>query len=152
MKLSEKIIFQKLCSTDINEDTVKQISELTSQLCGKPRTVTAEQLQQTTDNHYLLTAQRVSNKESEIIGMACLVTMSLPQGTRQLIESVVVHSDWRNQGIGQSLVETLLKEVSISDAPHTNLTCNSKRKPACSLYKKIGFELAETSLLRIESK
>jgi len=60
------------------------------------------------------------------------------------IISVAVIPDYRNQGIGYSLVEKALSALSALQADECYLEVRTNNDPAITLYRKMGFEISRT--------
>jgi ribosomal-protein-alanine N-acetyltransferase len=58
--------------------------------------------------------------------------------------SVAVMPDYRNKGLGYSLVEQALSALSAMQADECYLEVRTTNGPAINLYKKMGFELTRT--------
>lgn len=60
------------------------------------------------------------------------------------IISVAVMPDYRNQGIGYSLVDKALFALSALQTDECYLEVRMSNDPAINLYRKMGFEIART--------
>jgi ribosomal-protein-alanine N-acetyltransferase len=60
------------------------------------------------------------------------------------IVSVAVMPDYRNLGMGYSLVEQAMSALSVHDADECYLEVRMTNYPAINLYKKMGFEITRT--------
>lgn len=98
--------------------------------------------------HQLITAETFVAGEWQTCAIACLVTMTLPQGARYLLESFVVAASYQRQGIGSLLIERVLQKVKEDGGKELRLTCNDSRTEAMQFYLKQGFEKVGTSVLR----
>lgn len=54
--------------------------------------------------------------------------------------NIVVRKSYRNQGIGQSLLEKLIKMAKATNLEKINLEVNEVNELAIKLYEKNGFE------------
>ena len=77
----------------------------------------------------------IRNKE-RIIGVA---RTSLEHGTC-FLDRMVVDEDYRKQGIGSALVNSVISFAKESKVTKVWLNTNTKLKDAMSLYSKIGFK------------
>lgn len=141
------IVVFKLRPEDVDADVCDDMSRLTSLLCMRDVQLSVEYVLEITTSTELFCAVDASNPK-RILGMACLVKMSLPQGTRLLLESVIVDPAERNRGVASRLVGSILHDARRYGAPHISLTCNPTRDSAARLYKSLGFNVANTSVLR----
>ena len=81
-----------------------------------------------------------------IVGVLTLVWYDAPSGRKAWIEDVVVDSAARGCGAGRALVEAaqcLAREIG---ADRLMLTSNPRRTAARALYRKCGFNEAETTV------
>ncbi len=81
-----------------------------------------------------------------ILGMLTLVCYDVPSGRKAWIEDVVVDEAARGRGIGRSLVEAALTCAGEQGVEKLMLTSSERRKAAHALYRRMGFEVAETTL------
>ena len=114
--------------------------ELINTFTRSPVGISYEEFCATLDNIFLQNAHiYVYEEQGLLIGtVKVLVEHKLHNNLRPVahIEDVVVHQEYRKQGIGKQLVE-YAKEVAIShNCYKTVLTCN---KENCMFYKKCGF-------------
>ena len=93
-----------------------------------------------------------NKKEKSVIGFAALTTYIVPtHGRVGKIEDVVVHDFFRGQGLGDKLIDELIKIAKEKGITQITLTANPRRVDAINLYRKKGFVLLETGvfLLRL---
>ena len=75
-------------------------------------------------------------EEGEIIGFAgILINIDIVE-----IMNIVVKKSYRHKGVGQKLLEELIKMAKESGFDTINLEVNSQNEPAINLYKKLGFK------------
>lgn len=89
--------------------------------------------------------------EGRIVGMLTLVWYDVPSGRKAWIEDVVVDAAARGCGAGRALVgaaQRLAREVG---AGHLMLTSNPRRTAARALYRKCGFNEAETTVFTVKT-
>ena len=55
------------------------------------------------------------------------------------VMNIAVHPDYRRRGIGQILIEELIREVKNLGSISLTLEVRSSNAPAVSLYEKLGF-------------
>ena len=55
------------------------------------------------------------------------------------IMTVAVHPDFRRQGVGESLILSLVEELKALDSHSLTLEVRASNAPARSLYEKLGF-------------
>lgn len=83
---------------------------------------------------------------SRIVGVLTLVWYDVPSGRKAWIEDVVVDAAARGCGAGKALVRAALERAVAEGAERVLLTSSPARTEARSLYRKMGFEEAETSV------
>lgn len=135
----------RLQKADISHDVVSDLNTLLSELRGRPSHLTQSYLRKIAHENYVVVARSTEAPRS-IIGHACLCFIDVLQGRNVLIESVVVHSDYRRHGIGTELIQHLLIVARQSGAGNVRLTCNPARAEARRLYRSIGFAPANTTV------
>ena len=87
----------------------------------------------------------VIREGGRIVACASLCIFHQPFSTDATIESVVVSSKMRGQGLGRKLMKHLLAEAARLGVDCVHLTSNPSRIAANALYQKIGFERKETN-------
>jgi len=85
-----------------------------------------------------------------IAGSLTLVLFRLPTGVRAWIEDVVVDEGARRQGIGAALTTRAVELATQAGARTVDLTSRPSREAANRLYVKLGFQLRETNVYRLE--
>ncbi len=86
---------------------------------------------------YLATFREPSSQE--VVGMASLVVTIQPVGVFGRIEDVVVLPQYQGNGIGKSLVATLVEYAESMGLEAVKLTSSPNRKKANALYMALGF-------------
>lgn len=81
-----------------------------------------------------------------IVGVLTLVWYDAPSGRKAWIEDVVVDSAARGCGAGRALVEAAQRLAREIGADRLMLTSNPRRTAARALYRKCGFNEAETTV------
>jgi len=84
----------------------------------------------------------VVENENKIIGMLQLTFIPYLSHTgawRCLIESVRVHKDYRNKGIGSLIFKWAIQQAKEKECYMVQLTSNKERSSAIRFYKKLGF-------------
>jgi [ribosomal protein S18]-alanine N-acetyltransferase len=79
-----------------------------------------------------------SDEQSQIIGMACL--WSIVEEAH--ITLLGIHPDYRQQGLGQLLLLSLLKDAIARQLEWATLEVNEHNLAAINLYQKYGFQVA----------
>lgn len=81
-----------------------------------------------------------------IVGILTLVWYDVPSGRKAWIEDVVVDAAARGQGVGRALVQAAQRHAAEVGAERLLLTSNPSRAAARALYRKCGFNEAETTV------
>src|SRR5688500_11547518 len=86
----------------------------------------------------------VAKEDEQLIGSVQLDLASRPNGShRAEISKLMVHSSWRNQGIGQALLHAI--EQVAQQARRTTLVLDTREgDPSEHLYAKMGYVRAGT--------
>ena len=92
------------------------------------------------------TALFVAETEDRMVGVLTLGWYDAPSGRKAWIEDVVVDATARGGGIGRALVEEARGLALKIGADRLLLTSNPRRTAARALYRKCGFNEAETSV------
>lgn len=88
----------------------------------------------------------------EIIGMASIYfckTLMHPQG-KSHVEDVDIDERYRGSGMGDVLMDQLIRWAVIKYLELVEMTSNPQRKAANRLYIKFGFERRKTNCYRLE--
>lgn len=89
-------------------------------------------------------------REWPIVGSLTLVLFRTPTGIRAWIEDVVVAESARGQGAGEALSRAAVAHATANGARTVELTSRPSREAANRLYRRLGFELRETNLYRLD--
>ena len=94
----------------------------------------------------------VIREEGQIVAAGTLCIIHTLEFTNAVIESVVVSSNHRGQGLGRFLIQHMIDEAKQMNVHSIHLTSNPKRVAANSLYQKIGFVKYETNCYVLDLK
>lgn len=89
--------------------------------------------------------------DERIVGMLTLVWYDIPSGRKAWIEDVVVDAAARGCGAGEALVRAALEHAARIGAAKVMLTSNPAREAARALYRKAGFEEADTTVFALKT-
>lgn len=92
------------------------------------------------------TALFVAERDGRIVGMLTLVWYDVPSGRKAWVEDVVVDAAARRCGVGEALVRAALVRAADAGVGQLLLTSSPARSAARALYRKLGFEEAETGV------
>jgi ribosomal protein S18 acetylase RimI-like enzyme len=87
--------------------------------------------------------------DGKIIGMVSLGWVKYGTKTKGYIEDVVVHEQYRNNGVASYLIEKAIEAAKELGCETIDLTSNDTRIEAHGLYRKFGFTNPETNLFRL---
>lgn len=131
------------------KEAVKDIRELLPQLRDNASEHTCTLTELTNIVNDKKTVLMVVKDKTRIVGMATLyVQQKLGKRTGH-IEDVVIHSDYRGQGLGEKIVQALISAAKKKKLSSINLTSRPERTAANKLYQKVGFELKKTNPYRM---
>ncbi len=134
-----------------DDELVAAFETLIPQLSSSNPPPGADMLQTIIDSEAsTLLIARDDRDGGRIVGSLTLAIFTIPTGTRAWIEDVVVDSDKRGRGIGQTLNQTALELARQAGATTVDLTSRPSREAANRLYKRIGFEQRSTNVYRFE--
>lgn len=84
--------------------------------------------------------------------MACLAPLFTPTRRTGRVEHVVVDENYRDRGIREQLIRTLIAEARTLRIERLDLSSNPRRKAANALYKRLGFRARYTNAYRLNIK
>ena len=88
----------------------------------------------------------VAERAGRIVGTLTLAWYDAPSGRKAWIEDVVVDAAARGCGAGEALVRAAQRHAAEIGAKRVMLTSNPSRTAARTLYRKCGFNEAETTV------
>ena len=86
----------------------------------------------------------IARRDGMIVGCLMLSTVRTLVSERDWIDDVIVHPEFRGNGIGDKLITHAL---NITTASSVNLTCSPSRKAANKIYERY-FEKRDSNLYR----
>lgn len=94
----------------------------------------------------------IAQDGKHIIGLGTLSIMLDFHAPGGHIDNVVVHTDYRGQGIGEKLSRELISSAKKKKLGDVDLTSKPARVAANKLYQKLEFKLRETNSYRLKLK
>ena len=88
--------------------------------------------------------------DGRVIGMATLYMIQKFSKRSGFIEDVVVDAAYRGQGLGKKLMTELINTAHTQEVKTIYLTSRPERVAANQLYQKLGFELKNTNVYRLQ--
>jgi ribosomal protein S18 acetylase RimI-like enzyme len=95
------------------------------------------------------TSLLVARDGDAIIGTLTLAVFRIPTGVRAWIEDVVVDESARGRGVGEALTLRAVELARAAGARSVELTSRPTREAANRLYRRLGFDVRETNVLRL---
>ena len=131
----------------LDEQVLAEVNALIGQLSRTFRVVSAAGL------HALLANPSIEvwvvRTRGTIIGMGSLVHLPTLTNTYARIDDVVIDEDHRGRGLGELLSRKLIDRARARGAKGIDLTSGPDRAAANRLYRRLGFELRESSAYRL---
>lgn len=96
----------------------------------------------------------VAKDGSKVVAMASLLfTISTAEGGRAaLFEDLVVHEDYRNQGIGGQLLQYVIEQARAEGVLRLTLLTDMQNEQAQALYRRLGFVGSPMKPMRLKIK
>ncbi|MET7396274.1 GNAT family N-acetyltransferase [Dactylosporangium sp. NPDC005572] len=96
--------------------------------------------------------QLIARVDGEIVGALTLVMFPIPTGLRAWIEDVVVDGAARGHGVGSALTLEAVRLARAEGARTVDLTSRPSRVPANRLYERLGFQLRDSKVYRLDGE
>ena len=130
--------------TEVTDSLLEAFGRLMPQLSPRLEAPSGERLRAVAANPSaaLFTAE----SGGAVVGALTLVWYDVPSGRKAWIEDVVVDAARRGAGIGGALVREALSQAAAAGVLRVMLTSSAARRAARALYRKVGFEEAETAV------
>jgi ribosomal protein S18 acetylase RimI-like enzyme len=90
----------------------------------------------------------VACENNKIVGLILLVEMNIFTAKVGLIEEVVVHEIYRNQGVATQMLQKIIEIAREKKMDYLKLNTNVKN-PSNKLYQKFGFMLKDDNLYKL---
>jgi ribosomal protein S18 acetylase RimI-like enzyme len=138
-------------ATAVDEELVAAFEQLIPQLSrSNPPPSRAELQAIVAAEASILLLARDPARQHAIVGSLTLVVFPIPTAVRAWIEDVVVDESARGAGVGEALNRAALARARAEGARTVDLTSRPAREAANRLYKRLGFELRDTNIYRVE--
>ena len=85
-----------------------------------------------------------------IIGVATLAVFPIPTARRAWIEDVIVDESARGRGVGEALTQAMVDHARSVGCKTVDLTSRPSREAANRLYVRMGFEIRDTNVYRLD--
>ncbi|MDA3038677.1 MAG: GNAT family N-acetyltransferase [Actinomycetota bacterium] len=136
--------------SDVDDALVRSFARLIPQLSSSNPPPSEDELQAIASSEASILL--VAEEDGYVYGSLTLVLFRIPTGVRAWIEDVVVDSEARGKGVGQSLNEEALNRARAAGASTVDLTSRPSREAANRLYQRLGFKARETHIYRFDLK
>lgn len=135
--------------TEVSEALVEAFERLMPQLSPRLGALSREALRRVVENDRTVFLAAVA--DGRIAGVLTLAWYDAPSGRKAWIEDVVVDAAARGCGAGEALVRAAVEHAARIGAGRVMLTSNPARGAARALYRKVGFEEAETTVFALKT-
>ncbi|WP_433378426.1 GNAT family N-acetyltransferase [Actinoplanes sp. CA-142083] len=92
----------------------------------------------------------VARLDGAVVGTLTLVLFPIPTGLRAWIEDVVVDESARGHGVGAALTNEAVRLAREEGAKTVDLTSRPSRAAANRLYERLGFQVRESKVYRLD--
>ncbi len=135
-------------ATEANQELLDALTALLPQLNPKLKPLTMERLSTVIGDP--ATTLLVARYDARIVGAAAVLVYATPAFVKARIEDVVVDEHSRGKGVGEALVRRCMEVARERGAEIVELQSARWRKVANRLYPRLGFQLRESNLYRLE--
>lgn len=144
------IVYTRLRDDEIPgpEDT-SQIQVLLEELRSAPTPITSHNVHATVSSAHSFF---VARQEGSIVGMVVLYVLIAPHKKYGHLELCVVDPQYRGRGVGRQLLRHVIADARNAGVHEVQLTTNATklaRVSAFELYKRMGFTVPATTLMRL---
>ncbi|NQU83459.1 MAG: GNAT family N-acetyltransferase [Parcubacteria group bacterium] len=136
------------CSIGFSKKDIKEINSLLVQLSSKYSDACFWGIVEILKHGDIVVVRDKS--QDHIVGIGSVVYVRTFGGLTGRIEDVVVDRAYRHEGLGERIVRKLIKKAKGMGMKRIDLTSAPHRKAANALYIKLGFELRETNVYRLD--
>jgi GNAT superfamily N-acetyltransferase len=134
-------------ATEATQELVDALTSLLPQLNPELKPVTMERLSRVI--HDPATTLLVVHDDGRMVGAAAVLIYATPAYVKARIEDVVVDEHARGKGVGEALVRRCLEVARERGAEVVELQSARWREVANRLYPRLGFQLRESNLYRL---
>jgi GNAT superfamily N-acetyltransferase len=134
-------------ATEATQELVDSLTSLLPQLNPELKPVTMERLSRVIDDP--ATTLLVVRDDGRMVGAAAVLVYATPAYVKARIEDVVVDEHSRGKGVGEALVRRCLEVARERGAEVVELQSARWREVANRLYPRLGFQLRESNLYRL---
>jgi GNAT superfamily N-acetyltransferase len=129
---------------EATDELLAAMHRLLPQLTEARTPPTLGQLAETVGSQTMLVAR--DEEDNSIVGTATFVTYRVSSGLKGRLEDVIVDSSARGRGVGEALVQEVLRRANEAQVLMLELTSMPYRESANQLYKRLGFVRKPTNV------
>jgi ribosomal protein S18 acetylase RimI-like enzyme len=129
---------------EATEELLQAIHRLLPQLTEARTPPTLDQLAETVAGQTVLVAR--DDETGAIVATATFIRYRVSSGLKGRLEDVIVDSSVRGQGVGEELVQEVLRRANEAQVLMLELTSMPYRESANRLYKRLGFVRKPTNV------
>ncbi len=134
-------------ATDATQELLDALTSLLPQLNPKLKPLTMKRLSTVIGDP--ATTLLVVSDDGRIVGAAAVLVYATPAFVKARIEDVVIDEHSRGKGVGEALIRRCLEVARERGAEIVELQSARWREVANRLYPRLGFELRESNLYRL---
>jgi GNAT superfamily N-acetyltransferase len=134
-------------ATEATQELLDALTSLLPQLNPKLKPMSMERLSNVTGDP--ATTLLIVRDDGRIVGAAAVLVYATPAFVKARIEDVVVDEHSRGKGVGEALVRRCLEVARERGAEIVELQSARWREVANRLYPRLGFQLRESNLYRL---
>jgi ribosomal protein S18 acetylase RimI-like enzyme len=134
-------------ATESTQELLDALASLLPQLNPQLKPLTTERLSTVIADP--ATTLLVAREGERIVGAAAVLVYATPAFVKARIEDVVVDEHSRGKGVGEALVRRCLEVARERGAEIVELQSARWREVANRLYPRLGFQLRESNLYRL---
>ncbi len=134
-------------ATEATQELLDALNSLLPQLNPQLKPLTVERLSRVIGDP--ATSLLVVRDDSRIVGAAAVLVFATAAFVKARIEDVVVDEHARGKGVGEALVRRCLEVARERGAEIVELQSARWREVANRLYPRLGFQLRESNLYRL---
>jgi GNAT superfamily N-acetyltransferase len=135
-------------ANEASPDLLDALTALLPQLNPHLKPLTMERLSTVIDDP--ATTLLVARADGRVVGVAAVLVYATPAFVKARIEDVVVDELARGKGVGEALVRRCIEVARERGAEIVELQSARWREVANRLYPRMGFQLRESNLYRLE--
>ena len=135
-------------ATEATQELLDALTALLPQLNPRLEPLSMERLSRVIGDR--ATTLLLVRDDGGIVGAAAVLVYATPAFVKARIEDVVVDENSRGKGVGEALVRRCIEVARERGAEIVELQSARWREVANRLYPRLGFQLRESNLYRLE--